>query len=54
MADAGHYVPAVTHEIWKNNKALPEGAIRINHTGTSVGNGLTGTRPAETRKTAQP
>ena len=27
---AGHYVPAVTHEVWANNKALPSGAIRIN------------------------
>lgn len=38
---AGHYVPAVTHEVWKNNKALPTGAIKINLKGTSVGNGLT-------------
>jgi len=38
---AGHYVPAVTHEVWKNNKALPAGAIKINLKGTSVGNGLT-------------
>ena len=27
---AGHYVPAVTHEVWANNKALPSGAIQIN------------------------
>jgi cathepsin A (carboxypeptidase C) len=38
---AGHYVPAVTHKIWQNNKALPSGAIKINLKGTSVGNGLT-------------
>ncbi|KAL1500122.1 hypothetical protein AB1Y20_012795 [Prymnesium parvum] len=38
---AGHYVPAVTHEIWRNNRALPEGAIPIRLKGTSVGNGLT-------------
>jgi len=38
---AGHYVPAVTHQIWKNNKALPDGAITIKLKGTSVGNGLT-------------
>jgi cathepsin A (carboxypeptidase C) len=37
---AGHYVPAVTHEVWKNNKALPAGDIKINLKGTSVGNGL--------------
>eukprot|EP00656_Telonema_subtile_P037782 TRINITY_DN4213_c0_g8_i1.p1 TRINITY_DN4213_c0_g8~~TRINITY_DN4213_c0_g8_i1.p1 ORF type:complete len:455 (-),score=118.09 TRINITY_DN4213_c0_g8_i1:255-1619(-) len=38
---AGHYVPAVTHKIWENNKALPSGAVHINHQGTAVGNGLT-------------
>eukprot|EP00992_Anisonema_acinus_P000799 TRINITY_DN10288_c0_g1_i2.p4 TRINITY_DN10288_c0_g1~~TRINITY_DN10288_c0_g1_i2.p4 ORF type:complete len:431 (-),score=106.72 TRINITY_DN10288_c0_g1_i2:1265-2557(-) len=38
---AGHYVPAVTHLIWKNNKNLPSGAIPIRLKGTSVGNGLT-------------
>jgi carboxypeptidase C (cathepsin A) len=38
---AGHYIPAVTHAIWQNNRALPSGAIRINLVGTSVGNGLT-------------
>ena len=38
---AGHYVPAVTHRIWKNNNALPTGAITINLKGTAVGNGLT-------------
>lgn len=38
---AGHYVPAVTHKIWQNNNNLPEGAIKINLKGTSVGNGLT-------------
>jgi cathepsin A (carboxypeptidase C) len=27
---AGHYVPAVTHLIWKNNKSLQPGAIKIN------------------------
>jgi len=37
----GHYVPAVTHKIWENNKNLPSGAIEINLKGTSVGNGLT-------------
>eukprot|EP00658_Telonema_sp_P-2_P006977 TRINITY_DN1260_c0_g1_i2.p1 TRINITY_DN1260_c0_g1~~TRINITY_DN1260_c0_g1_i2.p1 ORF type:complete len:250 (-),score=79.62 TRINITY_DN1260_c0_g1_i2:21-770(-) len=38
---AGHYVPAVTHKIWENNRNLPSGAIKINHQGTAVGNGLT-------------
>ena len=38
---AGHYVPAVTHLIWLNNKQLPSGAIKLNLKGTSVGNGLT-------------
>jgi len=38
---AGHYVPAVTHEVWKNNKALAPGALKIHLKGTSVGNGLT-------------
>ena len=38
---AGHYVPAVTHKIWQNNRALPPGAIHINLVGTAVGNGLT-------------
>ncbi len=38
---AGHYVPAVTHQIWQNNQNLPSGAKTINLKGTSVGNGLT-------------
>jgi cathepsin A (carboxypeptidase C) len=38
---AGHYVPAVTHEVWANNNDLPIGAILINLKGTGVGNGLT-------------
>jgi cathepsin A (carboxypeptidase C) len=38
---AGHYIPAVTHKIWANNKNIPSGAIKINHQGTAVGNGLT-------------
>jgi len=37
----GHYVPAVTHKIWANNKVPPKGAITINLKGTAVGNGLT-------------
>ena len=38
---AGHYIPAVTHKIWQNNKNLPAGDVKINLKGTSVGNGLT-------------
>lgn len=38
---AGHYIPAVTHRIWLNNNNLPQGALKINLQGTSVGNGLT-------------
>jgi cathepsin A (carboxypeptidase C) len=38
---AGHYIPAVTHEVWKNNNNLPTGAIKIKLTGTAIGNGLT-------------
>merc|ERR1712153_187713 len=38
---AGHYIPAVTHEVWKNNNNLPAGAIKIKLAGTAVGNGLT-------------
>ena len=38
---AGHYVPAVTHQVWQNNQNLPKGAIKINLKGTAVGNGLT-------------
>jgi len=38
---AGHYIPATTHRIWENNQNLPSGAVKINHKGTAVGNGLT-------------
>ena len=38
---AGHYVPATTHRIWKNNKNLKPGHLHINLKGVSVGNGLT-------------
>ena len=38
---AGHYVPAVTHQIWQNNKKAAPGTVHINLKGTSVGNGLT-------------
>lgn len=38
---AGHYVPAVTHRVWKHNQNLQPGMVRINLNGTAVGNGLT-------------
>ena len=38
---AGHYVPAVTHEIWKRNKNLESGFVTINMEGFAIGNGLT-------------
>jgi cathepsin A (carboxypeptidase C) len=38
---AGHYVPAVTHKIWKNNQNLPAKAVHLNLQGTAVGNGMT-------------
>ena len=34
-------MPAVTHAVWKNNKALPAGALKINLVGLAIGNGLT-------------
>lgn len=37
----GHYVPAVAHQIWKENKNLTAGNIPINLAGVAVGNGLT-------------
>ena len=27
---AGHYVPAVSHAVWANNKELPAGALALN------------------------
>jgi len=38
---AGHYVPAVAYEVWKNNKNLPAEALKINLKGIGIGNGLT-------------
>ena len=35
---AGHYIPAVTHHIWRTNKAKPEGE-RINLKGMAIGDG---------------
>jgi carboxypeptidase C (cathepsin A) len=39
----GHYVPAVSHAVFENNKNLPQGDIRINLEGFAIGNGLTNT-----------
>ena len=38
---AGHYVPAITHRIWKGNKEKKEGTIPLNLQGMAIGNGLT-------------
>ncbi len=35
---AGHYIPVVTHHIWRTNKAKPEGE-RINLKGMAIGDG---------------
>ena len=35
----GHYIPVVSHHIWRTNKAKPEGE-RINLAGFAIGNGL--------------
>mmetsp|Transcript_4119 Transcript_4119/g.6104 ORF Transcript_4119/g.6104 Transcript_4119/m.6104 type:complete len:725 (+) Transcript_4119:208-2382(+) len=37
----GHYVPAITHRIWKGNKEKKEGTIHLNLHGMAIGNGLT-------------
>ena len=36
---AGHYIPVVTHHIWRTNKAKPDGE-RINLAGMAIGNGM--------------
>jgi cathepsin A (carboxypeptidase C) len=38
---AGHYVPAITHRIWKGNKEKKAGTIHLNLQGMAIGNGLT-------------
>jgi cathepsin A (carboxypeptidase C) len=38
---AGHYVPAITHRIWKGNKSLCDKCVHINLAGFAIGNGLT-------------
>lgn len=41
---AGHYIPAVTHQVWLDNKKIEQGAVdqfRIPLKGFAIGNGLT-------------
>lgn len=38
---AGHYVPAISHRIWKGNKDVCEKCIPLNFAGLAIGNGLT-------------
>jgi len=38
---AGHYVPAISHRIWKGNQSLCEKCVQINLAGLAIGNGLT-------------
>ncbi|KAL3909008.1 MAG: hypothetical protein SGILL_008264, partial [Bacillariaceae sp.] len=38
---AGHYVPAISHRIWKGNQSPCEKCIDINFAGLGIGNGLT-------------
>jgi len=38
---AGHYVPAVTRELVRRNKAATEDADKVNIVGMAIGNGLT-------------
>lgn len=38
---AGHYIPAVSHYIWKQNQNIEGKKLKINLAGVSVGNGLT-------------
>jgi len=38
---AGHYVPAISHRIWKGNQELCDGCVELNFAGLAIGNGLT-------------
>lgn len=38
---AGHYVPAISHRIWKGNQKPCEKCIELNFAGLAIGNGLT-------------
>ena len=42
----GHYIPVVSHHIWRTNKAKAEGE-RINLKGFAIGNGLCASNPPE-------
>ena len=37
----GHYVPAISHRIWKGNQNLCDDCIALNYAGLAIGNGLT-------------
>lgn len=37
----GHYAPAIAHRIWRGNKDLKDGLLKLNLKGLGVGNGLT-------------
>ncbi|EJK62148.1 hypothetical protein THAOC_17255 [Thalassiosira oceanica] len=37
----GHYAPAIAHRIWRGNKDLKPGLLKLNLKGLGVGNGLT-------------
>ena len=38
---AGHYVPAISHRIWKGNQDLCDNCQELNFAGLAIGNGLT-------------
>jgi cathepsin A (carboxypeptidase C) len=38
---AGHYVPAISHRIWKGNQNVCKDCIELNFAGLAIGNGLT-------------
>lgn len=38
---AGHYVPAISHRIYRGNQKLRDGDVKINFAGLAIGNGLT-------------
>jgi cathepsin A (carboxypeptidase C) len=45
---AGHYVPAISHRVWKGNQSPCDECVNINFTGFAIGNGLT--KPEEQYK----
>jgi cathepsin A (carboxypeptidase C) len=38
---AGHYVPAISHRIYRGNQNVPDGCVSLNFAGLAIGNGLT-------------